>query len=99
MKTAARSQKSGIRKESMQPATTHLTPREAVCIGCGCSDNNACVTTVTLDTPSSGLQGCFWVKVDYAAGIGVCSECVEHIGGYEARMNLFHREGAKGNVA
>lgn len=36
----------------------------ATCIGCGCDDNHAC-------RPNS----CWWLRVDYAAGVGVCSEC------------------------
>ena len=35
----------------------------ATCIGCGCDDHHACPL------------GCSWLKVDRAAGIGVCSEC------------------------
>jgi len=60
---------------------------EATCIGCGCSDSHACVTAITLDDPISALQGCFWVKVDYELGLGVCSECVEKIEEYEERVN------------
>ena len=36
----------------------------ARCIGCGCDDNHACRP-----------YGCSWLRVDYAAGVGVCSEC------------------------
>jgi hypothetical protein len=35
----------------------------ASCIGCGCNDLRAC------------MGGCSWLRVDYAAAIGVCSEC------------------------
>lgn len=38
----------------------------AVCIGCGCDDNHACPF------------GCYWLRVDYQDGKGVCSECDEH---------------------
>jgi hypothetical protein len=64
----------------------HPSPIEAVCIGCGCSDSHACVTAFTLDFQASGLQACFWVKVDYELGIGVCSECVEKVGEFETRI-------------
>lgn len=38
----------------------------ARCVQCGCTDHRACV----------GPSGpCHWLKVDYALGIGVCSEC------------------------
>lgn len=45
------------------------TGAEAKCIGCGCTDSKACVT--------SGLFGgtCFWVLVDRKKKIGVCSSC------------------------
>lgn len=36
----------------------------ATCIGCGCDDHHACQP-----------EGCYWLRVDYAAGVGVCSEC------------------------
>lgn len=35
----------------------------ARCIGCGCTDNNACAC------------GCHWVRLDRSIGVGVCSEC------------------------
>ncbi len=66
---------------------------EAVCIGCGCCDSHACVTALTLD--NTELSACFWIKVDYELGIGVCSECPEKVEEFEGRLNKFHREGAK----
>ena len=36
---------------------------EACCRVCGCSDNAACPT------------GCWWVELDPAAGVGLCSNC------------------------
>jgi hypothetical protein len=37
----------------------------ARCIGCGCDpDNHACQP-----------YGCSWLRVNYDAGVGVCSEC------------------------
>jgi hypothetical protein len=38
-----------------------------VCIGCGCDDYHACVDALE--------QPCSWVRVDPAAGLGVCSAC------------------------
>lgn len=38
----------------------------AVCIGCGCTDTCACV---------SGDAACYWLRVDYSRGEGVCSRC------------------------
>ena len=36
----------------------------AACIGCGCHDLRACA------------GGCYWLRVDYDARAGVCSQCV-----------------------
>ena len=36
---------------------------EAVCRVCGCSDNASCPT------------GCWWVELERAAGVGLCSNC------------------------
>lgn len=44
----------------------------AVCIGCGCDDDHAC------------RGGCSWLRVDYAAGVGVCSKCEEHAARFDA---------------
>ncbi len=41
--------------------------QEAVCVGCGCSDNNACVNEFR--------EPCHWLKVNYETGQGVCSSC------------------------
>jgi len=43
----------------------------ATCIGCGCTDLNACIDA--FDQP------CGWLKVDYKIGIGVCSECPDKL--------------------
>ncbi|KGC20326.1 hypothetical protein DM48_7914 [Burkholderia gladioli] len=40
----------------------------ATCIGCGCDDDHACWDDAQ-DAP------CSWVRVDYTAGLGVCSAC------------------------
>lgn len=37
------------------------------CIGCGCDDRHACAL------------GCWWLRVDYSTGTGVCSECRHHV--------------------
>lgn len=44
----------------------------AYCIGCGCHDFHACE------------GGCWWLRVDYAAGSGVCSECELHVMRWDA---------------
>lgn len=36
-----------------------------ICIGCGCTDDRACV------------GGCWWLRVDRALQVGVCSECAD----------------------
>jgi len=43
--------------------TPIMIPAEAVCLGCGCSDFDACE------------GGCWWHTVNYDAGIGECSNC------------------------
>lgn len=43
----------------------------AICIGCGCDDHRACWDEVAE-------QPCGWLRVDRAAGLGVCSACPEH---------------------
>lgn len=43
--------------------TYTVSPLEAVCVGCGCSDLHAC----------SG--GCSWLAVNREDGTGVCSNC------------------------
>ncbi|AEA65786.1 hypothetical protein bgla_3p0860 (plasmid) [Burkholderia gladioli BSR3] len=44
----------------------------AYCIGCGCHDYCACES------------GCWWLRVDYEAAVGVCSECEEHVERWDA---------------
>ncbi|ECD4708727.1 hypothetical protein E1C95_19575 [Salmonella enterica subsp. enterica serovar Bonariensis] len=39
----------------------------AICVGCGCSDNNACVNEFR--------EVCYWLKVNRQTGLGVCSFC------------------------
>ncbi|EGN4906545.1 hypothetical protein IHZ02_001253 [Salmonella enterica] len=43
----------------------------ATCVGCGCTDNNACVNEYH-DT-------CYWLKVNRQSGLGVCSFCPEFL--------------------
>lgn len=40
------------------------------CIGCGCSDFNACVKDGEV---------CHWLKVDSIMGVGVCSNCPDYV--------------------
>jgi len=44
----------------------------AVCIGCGCHDYRAC-----YDEAAGGP--CSWLAVDYNAGLGVCSVCLDQL--------------------
>ena len=46
------------------------------CIGCGCDDLHACIT------PSG--EGCYWLRLDRAISLGVCSECADHVGRWDA---------------
>ncbi|MBP2858656.1 hypothetical protein J8657_13700 [Dickeya oryzae] len=43
----------------------------AVCIGCGCDDNHACVDEFH--------DVCGWLAVDRNKKLGVCSFCSEHL--------------------
>jgi hypothetical protein len=50
--------------------------KEATCIGCGCTDSNACI----------GENGaCHWLKVNRETGFGICSACPEF---YDEDINL-----------
>lgn len=49
----------------------------AICIGCGCDDERACVSEAN-STP------CEWLRVDYGMGLGVCSGCPEHEARWDA---------------
>lgn len=49
----------------------------ATCIGCGCDDLHACYD-------EAAGQPCSWLKVDYGAGLGVCSACPEHLARWQA---------------
>jgi hypothetical protein len=44
----------------------------AECLGCGCTDDEACA------------QGCTWLRVDYDLGLGVCSSCPEEVAHFDA---------------
>ena len=52
--------------------------REAKCLGCGCTDSRAC--------PGR----CYWLRVNRAAGFGVCSSCPDALPRYEAMKE--HRQ-------
>lgn len=43
--------------------------KPAVCIGCGCDDDHACIDWLELP--------CTWVRIDRTAGVGLCSECLD----------------------
>ncbi|CRO04941.1 TPA: hypothetical protein ACGJSI_004101 [Pseudomonas aeruginosa] len=49
----------------------------AECIGCGCTDMCACVSE---DGP------CYWLRVDYSRGEGVCSCCSERVAEWDAEI-------------
>jgi len=44
----------------------------ATCIGCGCTDTQACYD-------DEADAGCHWERLDRRAGLGVCSCCKEVI--------------------
>lgn len=39
----------------------------ATCIGCGCDEVHGCDV------------GCSWIRVDRDKGVGVCTECPDHV--------------------
>ncbi|EDO1895704.1 hypothetical protein CBZ97_004245 [Salmonella enterica] len=43
----------------------------ATCVGCGCTDNNACVNEFR--------EACYWLKVNRQTGLGICSFCPEFL--------------------
>ena len=45
---------------------------QATCIECGCDDNHACRS-----------NGCFWLRVDYRFGWGVCSQCGSRVADWD----------------
>ena len=45
---------------------------QATCIECGCDDNHACRP-----------DGCFWLRVDYHMGLGVCSQCGSRVADWD----------------
>jgi hypothetical protein len=46
-----------------------------ICIACGCDERHAC--PVNLLDAGAAFRGCFWLRFDSAAGLGVCSECAD----------------------
>lgn len=48
----------------------------AVCIGCGCDDDHACIDAFD--------EACHWLRVDRRAGLGVCSSCPEELKRWDA---------------
>lgn len=52
----------------------------ASCIGCGCDDFHACE------------DGCYWLRVDYEEGLGVCSACAEFEAQWDAGDHTPHAQ-------
>jgi hypothetical protein len=63
-------------------------PELITCIGCGCDDFNACEDAFG--------DPCSWLRTNQARGLGVCSECPEHVdrfdGGDLSKWNEPHVE-------
>ncbi len=60
---------------------TLLSSNIANCIGCGCTDQHACINAKTH-------QPCSWLAVDRVAKLGVCSECASHLKRWNAGDRL-----------
>ena len=52
----------------------------ASCTGCGCDDFHACP------------GGCWWLRVDRGAGLGVCSECEDQVETWDRGERIAHAE-------
>lgn len=48
-----------------------VSAEPATCVGCGCTDSNACVNEYR--------ETCYWLKVNRITGMGVCSCCPEFL--------------------
>lgn len=48
------------------------TKQSSTCIGCGCTDERACIDDTT------GAP-CHWLKVDRERAIGACSSCPDAV--------------------
>ena len=47
---------------------------ETECFACGCTETKAC---------TSANENCHWLVIDNVLGLGVCSNCLEHIEHFE----------------
>lgn len=47
---------------------------ENECIGCGCTENNACM---------SSNENCHWLRIDKELSLGVCSSCPDQVKAFE----------------
>lgn len=59
----------------------------ATCIGCGCDDRHACRP-----------EGCYWLRVDYKAGAGVCSQCESFVNAWDAGVRVRKFQPSNGTV-
>jgi hypothetical protein len=60
----------------------------ARCVGCNCTDLQACFDDVT------GCA-CHWLVVNRATGTGVCSCCAEHVPAWQASNAAASDSGAR----
>lgn len=47
--------------------------KPAICIACGCDDDHGC--PINLLNIGATEVGCFWLRFDADANVGICSEC------------------------
>lgn len=46
---------------------------KAICIACGCDERHGCPRN--LISAGAPEEGCFWLRFDADANVGLCSEC------------------------
>lgn len=91
----------GANGHPLDAAGASPAPRSIIrtCRGCGCTDNNACVTEITqeqaigMGLPAMTRQvACCWVLLDIETPTGVCSVCANELGWHPVHMVMVGRE-------
>jgi hypothetical protein len=59
--------------------------RPAICIACGCDEDHACDRSVVRGL--GDMEGCWWLRFDADAGVGVCSACEDLVRVWDSAKN------------